>query len=321
MNDVIKRWTRVVGWGVLLVCAGCGTDADDADGGTSVADATSDAQGDGGTEEDVTTDAGGGDTVEQDAGGEDAGEDVGEDAGEDVGEDAGEDVGEDAGGDVGEDAGEDAREDGGDDLGSDTSDAGGDAADGGGDATDATDAAGDAADSATDQSDTADSGDACPAACPTPAPIAVDSQNVVIVALDHVANEVTIRNLGDAAVPLNNWQWCRKSGSYGTVGTLSLGVGDDHTFTVSLEPSDAIGLYRNGAFGSSSDLEAYANWLTAGTAAQTGRLSDATGAGVWDEGASNTIELCAGASGFVAVGDVSSAANFTAVATPGSCID
>ncbi len=157
----------------------------------------------------------------------------------------------------------------------------------------------------------------CSTTCPTALPSAGNDPRVVfreVVFGDDDA--VVIENLSGATIDFDGWQLCNRP-SYAAMPAVELAAGGRLTVVLGqagtntsdtvfvenfpdLGDSDEIALYRSAQFESDDDIEAYLVW--GGVPAST-RIDLAVAADLWPTDG-DFVELCEGAEGLRAVGNV-----------------
>ncbi len=97
--------------------------------------------------------------------------------------------------------------------------------------------------------------------------------------LSLTTNNVEITNFGTASVTLTGWQFCRRFNYLGLTGTIAAGASRLFTVSVNTTASD-LGLYNSSTFSSTTAMQDFVQWGSAGN----GRESVAVSKGIWAGG-------------------------------------
>jgi hypothetical protein len=164
-----------------------------------------------------------------------------------------------------------------------------------------------------------------PAGCPVPAPIpAKPNQQIVIQSLNFNTSEIVLKNVSTTPVVIkgtrSGWQWCNFPAYwYLSDDDITLQPGQTFKFLPNYNTSGVrqfekdsgeVGIYS--VSGSFDEPDLILNFVSWGTGILGGREYVATMADVWTY--DNHIDVGSGA-GFVATGNVKTAAGFTPVPT------
>ena len=165
---------------------------------------------------------------------------------------------------------------------------------------------------------TPDMGDDAGVNCPTPNALASAGENeVVIEAFDFTNSLIRLKNISSASVDLSGWALCLGPQTYNfdILNGVSIPAGETVDVTGYNLSISALSIYQDNGFTNPNSIRAFVRWGTSDATAATARQDIAVGGNIWTDG--DFLPTTTG-NGFVAVGDVSQAANWVEV--PSSCI-